>query len=70
MAIHGYSQADLARRMGRSRSMVHGLIHGHPDPRLSTLELVAKALTTTVSELLREPEPAQSLEPAARSGAA
>lgn len=47
----GLTQADLARRMKKSRSLVHALINGK-DPRLGTLTSVAKALDTTASELL------------------
>jgi ribosome-binding protein aMBF1 (putative translation factor) len=47
----GLTQADLARRMKKSRSLVHALINGE-DPRLGTLTNVAEALDTTASELL------------------
>ena len=47
-----FSQADLARKMGKSPSTVHALVHGRGSPRLSTLEHLASVLGTTVARLV------------------
>lgn len=46
--------AQLARKMGVTRSQVHQLLHHESNPRLSTLKRAAGALEMSVAELLED----------------
>lgn len=50
---HGFSQTDIAARMGTSQSAVARLERGDIDPRLSTLERYAAAVGGTVDWRIR-----------------
>jgi transcriptional regulator with XRE-family HTH domain len=49
----GLSQEELAKRAGISRTYLARLETARQDPRLSTLEKLAKALKVTVAELVK-----------------
>jgi transcriptional regulator with XRE-family HTH domain len=55
MAERGLTQTGLAKRMGVSKSVVHYLVCGASDPRLSTLVRCATALRMPVAKLLSSP---------------
>lgn len=46
------SDAELARRIGVTRSQIHDWVHGEHEPTLSSLRRIAKALDMDLSELL------------------
>jgi transcriptional regulator with XRE-family HTH domain len=48
----GLTQADLAKRMGKTRSTIHAWCRNKTKPRLDTLTQIATALDTTVAELM------------------
>lgn len=50
----GYSLSDLARASGVSRGYLHLLEQGESNPTLDKLELIARALSLTVSVLIGE----------------
>ena len=50
------SQEDFADRVGLHRTAMSALERGRTDPRLSSLERIARGLGVRVSELLREAE--------------
>lgn len=50
----GLTQQELASKAGVSRATIYLIEAGEGDPRLSTLELLAKALGVDVAELLRQ----------------
>jgi len=52
--LHGLSQKQLAERVGVSHPRISELECGNGDPKLHTLEKIAKAFGTTVSALLQE----------------
>ena len=54
MARLGVSNAELGRRLGISRQMVHKIVNGDTDPTLSRLFEIADALKIKVQELFRE----------------
>lgn len=59
-----YGQTEIARRAGMTVQQWHDLENGRkPDPRVSTLERVAKVLGCTVDELL---DPEKQLPPRKR----
>lgn len=39
----GYTQAELGERMGTTQSVISRWEHGHDEPRVSTLEKIARA---------------------------
>lgn len=45
------SMAELARRLGKPRSTVHGWEHGNHGPRMSDMTDIARQLDTTVADL-------------------
>jgi len=49
---HEMTQGALAQRAGLARQYVNRLESGQPDPSLSTLIKLAKALKVTVAELV------------------
>lgn len=49
----GLTQHELAVRAGVSRATIYLIEAGEGDPRLSTLELLAKALGVEVTDLLK-----------------
>jgi transcriptional regulator with XRE-family HTH domain len=48
----GLTQADLARKMGKTRSTIHAWCRDKTKPRLDTLSQIASTLDTTVAELM------------------
>lgn len=52
--LHGLSQKELAQRIGVSHPRISELERGKGDPKLHTLEEIAKAFGTSVSALLQE----------------
>lgn len=58
-AVRGLSQRALAERAAIGYVIIARLELGQTDPRLSTLEKLAKALNVTVAELIREGRPAR-----------
>lgn len=57
------SQAELATRSGVSLMSIHRAEKGIENPRLDTLELVAKALEIPVIELFRDPSAKRAPSP-------
>ncbi|MBI5618775.1 MAG: helix-turn-helix transcriptional regulator [Gammaproteobacteria bacterium] len=47
----GWSQAELARRVGTSQSHIARIETGHADPQLSTVKKLAKALEVEVADV-------------------
>jgi transcriptional regulator with XRE-family HTH domain len=46
------TDAELARRVGVTRSTVHGWVHGNHEPTLESLRGIADALECDIGELL------------------
>jgi transcriptional regulator with XRE-family HTH domain len=55
----GYSLRTLADKVGMSYVALFRLERGETDPRLGTLQKLAKALHATVAELIGEGKPAR-----------
>lgn len=54
MLARGMSQADIARKMGVSRSCVHGWYWGPNEPNIDTLKRLRRVLNCTWDDLLGE----------------
>lgn len=52
LSARGLTQADLAKRMDKTRSTIHAWCRDKTKPRLDTLTQIATALDTTVAELM------------------
>lgn len=50
--VLGFTQDDLSRKAGLSRATVNDILGGGGDPRLSTLDTLAKAVGLTLGELV------------------
>ena len=48
----GLTQATFAKKIGKTRSTVHGWCRDKTKPRLDTLSQIASGLDTTVAELM------------------
>ena len=48
----GITDAEIARRLGVTRSTVHGWVHGVHEPNLRSLRSIAKALGCKASALM------------------
>lgn len=48
----GLQQLDLAKKMGAAPSTINAIVNGKAQPRLKTMESVAKALDMSLAELL------------------
>lgn len=51
----GYSSAEVARKAGIAKSTLNDIENNKSNPRIETLELVAKALDVKISDLLDSP---------------
>ena len=57
----GYEQAEIAKRAGMSPQAWHRLEAGdRPDPRISTVQLVAKVLGVNIADLLNDEKPGRN----------
>ena len=54
MDERGWSQADLAKKLGVTPGFVSQLLSGHRHPGLDSLENLAKAFRVDASELLKK----------------
>ena len=53
----GWSQVELARRIGCLQSTLSDIETGKTDPKQKRLEAIARALNVPVSQLFDEPSP-------------
>lgn len=53
---HKLTQAHLAQRAATNTRTVVQIESGHGNPRLSTLENIARALDVTIAELFTQPK--------------
>jgi transcriptional regulator with XRE-family HTH domain len=52
MELEGLTIGELSRRMGRSRTYAYSILYAKTNPRLKTVELLAKALHIDPKDLL------------------
>lgn len=57
----GISQADLAKRLGVTRSFVSQMLSGHRRPGLDTLQTFADALDCKPADLLGAPKKSRAV---------
>lgn len=53
MGKREWSQSDLARSADLNRAVISKLLNGHANPRLATLEAIARALKIPVAGIFR-----------------
>lgn len=61
----GWSQAELARRIGCSRSLISMIETDQTLPTLRTLQKMAQEFNVSVASILPEPEPSPSRQSSA-----
>ena len=48
----GISQSEFARLTGQKRQRIHNWVHGHREPNLESLSLIAQVLGVTLDDLV------------------